>query len=94
MYNTNVQLWGVEDGDLQCIIEGQRDAAGGRRSGDKITASNNARGKHFTSVSYSADGSCVLAGGESRNVCLYACASGVLVRKFQVCSCSAICITM
>ncbi|KAG5185442.1 periodic tryptophan protein 2 [Tribonema minus] len=82
--NGTLQLWGVEDGDLQKVIEGQRDVAGGRHSGDKITAKANARSKHFTSVAYSVDGSCVLAGGESRHVCLYACASGILVRKFQV----------
>lgn len=39
---------------------------------------------YMRSVTYSADGSCVLAGGLSRFVCIYAIAPRLLLRKFQL----------
>jgi periodic tryptophan protein 2 len=40
--------------------------------------------KAFTTVKYSADGSCVLAGGNSKYICLYDAQSGTLLKKFTV----------
>ena len=58
-----LHFWNPEDGNLTGTIEGQRDIAGGRKENDKLTADNNSASRHFTSVTYSADGSAVLAGG-------------------------------
>lgn len=66
------------------MIDGKRDVAGGRRTTDLVTAASSARSKHFSSVCYTADGTCVLAGGNSRYVCLYQAAQRLLVKKFQV----------
>lgn len=49
-----------------------------------MSAQNAARGKCFTSVTYSADGSFILAGGRSKYVCIYEVAGGTLVKKFQL----------
>lgn len=49
-----------------------------------MTADNSARSKYFTSVVYSADGSCILAGGKSKYACIYNVATGVLVKKYQL----------
>ena len=38
---------------------------------DRVTAANSAARRHFSSVCYSADGTCVIAGGRSRFVCIY-----------------------
>ena len=38
---------------------------------------------HFTSLCYSADGRCLLAGGRSKFVCLYDVLHQVLLKKFQ-----------
>ena len=65
-------------------IEGRRDIAGGRKSTDLRTAANNAADKYFTSLCYTADGDCLLAGGNSKWVCLYDIPNGVLLKKFQL----------
>jgi WD40 repeat protein len=46
----------------QGTIEGRRDIAGGRLAGDKRSLVNTASGQCFTSLTYSADGSQLLAG--------------------------------
>lgn len=38
----------------------------------------------FTSLCYTADGSCILAGGQSKNVCIYNVAEGLLLKKFEI----------
>ena len=66
------------------VIEGRRDIAGGRRTDDKIAPRNNAAGAAFTSVCYTADGACVLAGGNSNTVCLYDVRERVLLRRWTL----------
>jgi periodic tryptophan protein 2 len=66
------------------IIEGRKDISGGRKVDDSVAASNNASSKAFTSVAWSADGSCVLAGGNSKYVALYDTREGVLIRRWQI----------
>ncbi|KAI0056211.1 WD40 repeat-like protein [Artomyces pyxidatus] len=66
------------------VIEGRKDISGGRKADDRMAASNNASGKAFTSVVYSADGACVLAGGNSKYVALYDARGGVLVQRWQI----------
>ena len=65
-------------------IEGQRDIAGGRKENDRLTADNNSASRHFTSVTYSADGGAVLAGGNSKYIVIYGVASKVVLKKFQI----------
>lgn len=69
---------------METVIEGKADAAGGRRSTDARTAASSTRGKCYTTVCYSADGSCMLAGGLSKYVCIYAIPPRLLLRKFQL----------
>jgi len=79
-----LSFWNVADGKLLYEIDGRRDIAGGRKLNDRMTANNNAASRYFTSVCYSADGSCVLAGGNSKFVCIYEVSQQVLLKKFQV----------
>ena len=74
----------MDSGTQVSSIEGRRDISGGRLSTDAVTADNSARSKYFTSLAYTADGSCVLAGGRSKYTCIYAVETGVLVKKFQL----------
>lgn len=82
--NGNLTFWDVEAGTQVSSIEGRRDIAGGRKSMDAMTADTSARSKYFNALAYTADGTCVLAGGKSKFVCIYATASGTLVKKFQL----------
>ena len=77
-------FWDVEDAKLKFEIDGRRDIAGGRKMNDRMTADNNAASRYFTSVCYSADGSCILAGGNSKYVCIYEISQQMLLKKFQV----------
>jgi WD40 repeat protein len=66
-----IHLWNPIDAMLMGTIEGRRDIAGGRRMGDRRTAANTSSGKCFTCLSYSADGSFLIAGGSSKFICMY-----------------------
>ncbi len=66
--NGQISLWDVTGGGARQlgIIEGKRDLMSGRLAADKITAKHAAAGKCFKSICYTADGSCMLAGGNSK----------------------------
>jgi periodic tryptophan protein 2 len=79
-----LHFWDVSTGKLSHEMDGRRDVAGGRKMNDARTADNNASSRYFTSVCYSADGACVLAGGNSKYVCIYHVQQQMLLKKFQV----------
>eukprot|EP00743_Colponemidia_sp_Colp-15_P006217 GILK01006687.1.p1 GENE.GILK01006687.1~~GILK01006687.1.p1 ORF type:complete len:888 (+),score=130.49 GILK01006687.1:52-2715(+) len=79
-----LSFWNVADGILVASIEGRRDIIGGRKIEDRMTSKNSNSNKHFNSVCYSADGLCVLAGGNSKYVCIYEVPHKILLRKFQL----------
>lgn len=51
---------------------------------DLRAAKNSTIGKCFSSVVYSADGTCVLAGGRTKYLCMYAVAPKLLLRRWQL----------
>jgi len=77
-------FWNVEHAKLKFEIDGRRDIAGGRKMNDRMVANNNSSSRYFTSVCYSADGTCVIAGGNSKYVCIYEVSQQILLKKFQV----------
>ncbi|WEW56157.1 U3 snoRNP protein [Emydomyces testavorans] len=77
-------FWSVKDAVQQAGIDGRRDISGGRKITDRRTAANAAGTKSFTTITYSADGSCLLAAGNSKYICLYDVGTGSLVKKFTV----------
>jgi periodic tryptophan protein 2 len=79
-----LHFWDVEHAKLKFELDGRRDIAGGRKMNDRMTSDNSAASRYFTSVCYSADGSCVLAGGNSKYVCIYEVSQQMLLKKFQV----------
>lgn len=38
----------------------------------------------FTTLCYSADGTCILAGGRSKNVCIYNVQESILLKKYEI----------
>lgn len=40
--------------------------------------------RYFTTITYSADGECILAAGKSKNVCIYHVREGILLKKFEI----------
>jgi periodic tryptophan protein 2 len=77
-------FWSVSEALQTGIVDGRRDVSGGRKISDRRTAANVAGTKAFNTIRYSADGTCILAGGNSKYICLYECQSGMLVKKFTV----------
>ena len=79
-----LSFWSVEDAVQQGGVDGRRDVSGGRKVSDRQTAANAQGTKSFNQITYSADGSCILAGGNSKYICLYDVQTGSLVKKFTV----------
>ena len=81
-----ITFFDIQQGKQINVIEGRKDISGGRKADDRVAAANNASGKSFNSLSYTADGRCILAGGNSKYVVLYDVreGEGVMVKKFQI----------
>ena len=77
-------FWSLSEGTQETGLDGRRDISGGRKATDRRTAANVAGTKSFNTVTYSADGSVVLAAGNSKYICLYSVETGVLLKKFTV----------
>jgi periodic tryptophan protein 2 len=77
-------FWSVSEAEQQSGVDGRRDVSGGRRITDRRTAANASGTKSFSAIRYSADGTCVLAGGNSKYICLYSVSSLVLLKRFTI----------
>ncbi|TCD71931.1 hypothetical protein EIP91_000063 [Steccherinum ochraceum] len=79
-----VMFFDVGLGKQSSVIEGRKDISGGRKADDRMAASNNSSGKSYNSLAYTADGRCLIAGGNSKYVVIYDVQDGVMVKKFQI----------
>lgn len=77
-------FWSVSEASQEAGVDGRRDVSGGRKISDRRTAANVAGTKSFNCIAYSADGSCVIAGGNSKYICLYDVHFGTLIKKYTV----------
>jgi periodic tryptophan protein 2 len=77
-------FWSVSEAEQQSGVDGRRDVSGGRKITDRRTAANAAGTKSFGTIRYSADGTCLLAAGNSKYICLYSVDSQVLLKKYTV----------
>nr|ADI46885.1 UTP1f [Volvox carteri f. nagariensis] len=80
----SIYLWDPVEGELQGTIEGRRDIRGPRLASDRRTAANSSAGAAFTSLSYSADGAWLLAGGRAKYICVYDVKERLLLRRIQL----------
>ena len=79
-----LHFWDVREGVAVGEISTRRDITGGRRDKDLFDPRKSAVGKALNSVSYTADGTCVIGGGQSKWVVLYDCQQRLLLRKWQL----------
>ncbi|KAH8103094.1 WD40 repeat-like protein [Cristinia sonorae] len=79
-----IMFFDVSLGKQTSTIEGRKDVSGGRKADDRMAASNNSSGKSYNSLAYTADGRCLIAGGNSKYVVIYDVRDGVMVKKFQI----------
>jgi periodic tryptophan protein 2 len=81
-----ITFFEVQEGKQTNVIDGRKDVSGGRKADDRVAAANSSSGKAYNSLDYTADGRCILAGGNSKYVVLYDVreGEGVMVKKFQI----------
>ncbi|XXH00447.1 hypothetical protein Hte_006792 [Hypoxylon texense] len=79
-----LSFWSVSEAEEVSGLDGRRDVSGGRKVTDRRTAANVAGTKSFNTIRYSTDGSCLLAAGNSKYICLYSVSTMVLLKKFTV----------
>lgn len=81
-----ITFFDIQDSKQTNMIEGRKDVSGGRKADDRVSAANSTSGKAYNSLAYTADGQCILAGGNSKYVVLYDVreGEGVMVKKFQI----------
>ena len=77
-------FWSISEASQEAGVDGRSDVTGGRKISDRRTAANVAGTKSFNCIAYSTDGGCVIAGGNSKYICLYDVQSGTLIKKFTV----------
>ncbi|XP_052888614.1 periodic tryptophan protein 2 homolog [Anopheles moucheti] len=82
--NGNITVFYVKTAAQLASIEGRKDMEGSISKSDIVTAKKNLMGRAFTSICYSADGECLLAGGKSKYVCIYNVKEAILLKKFQI----------
>lgn len=79
-----ISFWTIADAEQVSGVDGRRDVSGGRKIGDRRTAANVSGTKSFSTIRYSMDGSCLIAAGNSKYICLYSVNTMVLLKKFTV----------
>uniref|UniRef100_A0A6Q2ZAB0 Small-subunit processome Utp12 domain-containing protein n=1 Tax=Esox lucius TaxID=8010 RepID=A0A6Q2ZAB0_ESOLU len=79
-----ISFWNPQSANQTGSISGRHDLQMGRRETDKITAKQSAKAKSFTALCYSADGESILAGGQSKFVCIYHIREQILMKKFEI----------
>ena len=80
--NGQITFFDVQTGTQTGSIDGRLDLEVGRADTDLITAKKS-KG-YFSTLAYTPDGSCVLAGGLSKVICIYHVREAILVKKFEV----------
>ncbi|KAH0581448.1 hypothetical protein H2248_012529 [Termitomyces sp. 'cryptogamus'] len=81
-----ITFFSIQESKQTNVIDCRKDISGGRKADDRVSAVNNSSGKAFNSLAYTADGGCLIAGGNSKYVVLYDVreGEGVMVKKFQI----------
>ncbi|KAG6841096.1 hypothetical protein C0991_001903 [Blastosporella zonata] len=81
-----ITFFDVPESKQTNVIDGRKDVSGGRKADDRVSAANSSSGKAYNSLAYTADGRCLIAGGNSKYVVIYDVreGEGVMVKKFQI----------
>ena len=79
-----IALWDAKEAEQTGSIDGRADVMGGRSSISKASKKNAAGAVCFHSIAFSADGGGILAGGQSKYVCLYDVGTRQLLRKYAL----------
>ncbi|XP_065167128.1 periodic tryptophan protein 2 homolog isoform X2 [Atheta coriaria] len=79
-----ITTYDVKTGTQVNTIEGRSDLGSGRLHDDLVTAKQSLKAKSFTTLCYTANGQYILAGGQSKNICIYNISEGLIVKRFEI----------
>eukprot|EP01132_Coremiostelium_polycephalum_P000933 gene933-1178_t len=65
------------------LIEGKYDILAGRGHEDILKPINDPQGKCFTKIAFTPNGECIIAGGNTRTICIYHVEQQCLVKRFH-----------
>ena len=65
-------------------ISGKKDLRMGKGQTDKISSKKKSDATHFSCLCYSADGTSILAGGNSKFICIYNVREQLLIKRFEI----------
>lgn len=81
--NGQIQIYQVVDAKHINTIDIKKDILGGKnKQTDYFKPEKNSKINHFTTINYSPNGKCLIAGGHSKYICLYYLPQSLLLRKF------------
>jgi periodic tryptophan protein 2 len=79
-----ITFWNLNTSIQESGLDGRRDVSGGRTLTSRRTAASTPGTKSFNAITYSADGSCLLAAGNSKYICLYSATTLTMIKKYTV----------
>jgi periodic tryptophan protein 2 len=80
----NLTFFSISTSTATSTLSSSRDVSGGRTLTSRRAAASDPSTKSFTTITYSADGTCLLAGGNSKYICLYAISTLTLIKKYTI----------
>ncbi len=82
--NATISIFNVKTAEQLHSLECRHDVGISKQDGDVISAKKNSEAKYFSTIVFSADGECLLAGGLSKYVCIYHVRESLLLKKFEI----------
>jgi periodic tryptophan protein 2 len=82
--NANITVLSIKSSQQLYSIECKKDISLGISDNDIVSSKKNFESAYFSSIVYSSDGECILAGGNSKHVCIYHVKEGLLLKKFEI----------
>ena len=79
-----ITLWNADAAVITGTIEGRRDLGPATGRGPAVAAALASAGAAFSTLAFSADGATLVAGGDSRHVCVYDVAERVLLARLDL----------
>ncbi|CAH8586939.1 unnamed protein product [Schistosoma rodhaini] len=85
LLNGNIVFYDPNEGVEMGTIDGHRDLGVAQTSEDDlVTPRRAAEAKKFQTIAYSVDGEHLIAGGDSKYICLYSVPDKLLIKRFEV----------
>ncbi|VDO99014.1 unnamed protein product, partial [Schistosoma margrebowiei] len=85
LLNGNIVFYDPNEGVEMGTIDGHRDLGVAQTSEeDLVTPRRAAESKKFQTIAYSVDGEHLIAGGDSKYICLYSVPDKLLIKRFEV----------